>query len=119
MTLSDRFVLGASIVLVVCSYFFFWSGGGALGQRVAVVLRGVEMQVLALKDNQIVEIEGLLGKSSIEVKDGKMRFIASPCQGKQCIHAGWINRSGQIIACLPNGLSLIVEGGKQYDSINF
>ena len=119
MTYGDRIVLGGAAGLVLWSYLFFWSGGGAIGQQAIVILKGIETQVLSLKQNQIFEIEGLLGQSRIEVSDGKIRFIDSPCKGKQCIHADWINRGGQIIACLPNGLSLVIEGGVQYDAINF
>ncbi len=119
MTVGDKFVLSGAVLLIIWSYFFFWAGGGALGQQASVLLKGVAMKTLSLKHYQILEIDGLLGKSRIEVRDGAIRFVTSPCKGKQCIHAGEINKSGQIIACLPNGLSLVVEGGMQYDAINF
>ena len=85
---------------------------------------------LRIRDNSIrlrlsqsevdrVAVEGRLGASVIEVRAGQVRFNESPCVGRQCVHAGWLSRSGQVAACLPNGVVVEVTGGERlYDAIN-
>jgi hypothetical protein len=64
-------------------------------------------------------IEGLKGISRLRIADGKIRFVDSPCQGRYCIHAGWLSSTGQVAACLPNGVVVEILGGDRlYDAIN-
>jgi hypothetical protein len=66
------------------------------------------------------DIQGPLGTSIIEIHDGKIRFVNSPCRGKQCIHSGWLQHSGDFAACLPNHISVTIFGSDRvYDAINF
>jgi hypothetical protein len=54
------------------------------------------------------------------VHDGRIRFVASPCTGKQCIHSGWLDNDGEFAACLPNLISITITGrNPRFDSINF
>jgi len=49
-----------------------------------------------------------------------VRFVQSPCTGKFCIHSGWLRHSGEVMACLPNGVFVELVGGeRRFDSINF
>lgn len=65
-------------------------------------------------------IKGSLGISVITIKEGKVRFKSSPCQNKICLHAGWLSQSGDIAACLPNGIVVELLGEDEpYDSISF
>ena len=38
--------------------------------------------------------------------DGRIRFEKSDCPDKVCVHSGWLRRSGEVAACLPNGFVL-------------
>jgi len=46
----------------------------------------------------------------VEIRGGTVRVIDSPCPDKICIAAGAISRTGQFIACLPNRVSIALEG---------
>ena len=75
---------------------------------------------LPLSGEQRVSVHGPLGDSVIEIRDGRVRFVSSPCNGKQCVHSGWLSHSGELAACLPNGIMVSVMGReRRYDSINF
>jgi len=68
----------------------------------------------------VIEINGTRGLSTLEFNDGAVRFVASPCRTKRCIHAGWLRRSGDFAACLPNQVSVLVAGAeRRFDAINF
>jgi hypothetical protein len=57
-----------------------------------------------------VEIPGPLGRTVVELSGGGARVLSSPCTNKTCILSGTIHRRGQWVACLPNGVSLTIEG---------
>lgn len=119
MTWADKVVIAAGLALVVALYAAFWTGNEA-GEEVRVLVDGHERERLSLSQDRHLDIDGVRGPSTVEIKDGRVRFIASPCQGKQCIHSGWLNHSGEFAACLPNRVSLYVVGGEaRFDTINF
>jgi hypothetical protein len=64
-------------------------------------------------------IDGLKGISRLRIADGQIRFVDSPCQGRYCIHTGWLSSTGEVAACLPNGVVVEILGGERvYDAIN-
>ncbi|MBR1911019.1 MAG: NusG domain II-containing protein, partial [Treponema sp.] len=58
--------------------------------------------IYPLDKNGTYTIEGFIGQSIIQVKDGHAFFVDSPCPNKNCVHAGSISSNGQWNACLPN-----------------
>ena len=52
----------------------------------------------SLSEDGIHHLEGPLGTTDIEIKDGKARIIASPCPNGTCMKAGW----SDLLCCLPN-----------------
>lgn len=67
-----------------------------------------------LDQDRVVEIEGPLGITTIEIAGGRARFTDSPCPDKLCVAHGWLENSGNWTACLPNKVFAAVEGG-DYD----
>ena len=118
ITPADKLVMALSLVLLIFLYGNYWSGGQA--RQAEVLVGGKKQYLLDLSENKTVEIQGKLGKSVIEVKNGKIHFLDSPCSGKVCIHSGWVSQVNSFIACLPNGVSLHLSGpNARFDSINF
>lgn len=58
------------------------------------------------------------GASVLEVSDGSIRFVSSPCSSKRCVLQGPIVTAGSFAACLPNRVSVEVAGERRFDSIN-
>ncbi|MDX1454342.1 MAG: NusG domain II-containing protein [Gammaproteobacteria bacterium] len=57
-----------------------------------------------------LDIEGPLGTTSIEVDGGRARIVSSPCRQKLCIKRGWLTSAGATVACLPNRVSVSLQG---------
>ena len=55
--------------------------------------------------NGIHKIQGAIGVTTFEIKDGKIRIIDSPCPNKICIHQGWDSP----LVCLPNNIVIYLE----------
>ncbi len=116
---GDVVVLVAASLLVGASWAALWSGGGP-AEYAEISTPDAAPLRLELAADTTVEIAGRLGVSTIEVRAGRVRFTDSPCVGRQCVHAGWLARTGQVAACLPNGVVVEVGGGRrEFDAVTF
>ena len=119
MTFADRIIVLLALFTLPFLYAYFWTGGSQGTMAKIIVTQGSEL-LIPLNQDKVFSINGPLGESQLEVKDGKIRFTNSPCQGKQCISSGWLQASGAFTACLPNRISLnIVGNGNAFDTINY
>ena len=78
---------------------------------VVVQVDGKEVFRASLADDGHLSADGPLGKTEIEVKDGRVRVIDSPCRRKTCVHTGWIDKAYQTIICMPNRVVIHLTGG--------
>ena len=115
---GDVVVLAAAAALVGAAYGAFWTARSP-GQSVVITVDGGERQERLLTDDAAIAVEGPIGTSRLLIEDGRVRFVDSPCHARYCVHAGWLSRSGQVAACLPNGVVIEIEGGERiYDAIS-
>jgi hypothetical protein len=98
-------------ILVVLAFSVYAYSGGEEGSVARIETQDAEF-VYALQQNQEFDLEGPLGKTHVEVVDGRIHVTESPCREKICIAAGWASKSGEWIACLPNRVFIRVEGGE-------
>ena len=119
MKRADWIVVILAVALLPGLYLRYWGERGP-ATSVRISASGQSDITLPLNDERRVSVHGPLGDSVIEVRGGRVRFVSSPCSGKQCIHSGWLSHSGELAACLPNGIMVSVIGReRRYDSINF
>jgi hypothetical protein len=116
---GDWLILIFSLLLIPLS----WSLIGhqsAETSAVEITVADSPPSIYSIKKNAQINVAGKLGRSVIEVRDGKVRFTSSPCSGKVCILSGWHQHSGDHIVCLPNrvSISLLAEQDR-FDGINF
>jgi hypothetical protein len=119
---ADAVVVALAALLVGAAWAALWSRGGPaeFAEITTSPASSGGPVVLELGRDATVEVAGRMGPSRIEVRDGRARFADSPCVGRLCVHAGWLSRSGQVAACLPNGVILEVTGGdREFDAISF
>jgi len=60
-----------------------------------------------LSQDKIIVLESL-ENVNFQVKDGAIAFVKSDCPDQICVRSGFLSRQGQMAACLPNRVSLIV-----------
>jgi hypothetical protein len=95
------------------------SGAGQGAAQGAV--QGAEQQwIYPLDVETTLRVPGPLGETVVEIKDGAVQVISSPCPEKICIKTGRISKPGQWIACLPNRVFISIRGRKseQPDAIS-
>lgn len=116
---ADAVVVALAAILVGAAWASLWRGDEP-AEFVQLSVPGAPDERLALSVDQVREVRGRIGTSRLEVRDGRVRFTDSPCVGRYCVHAGWLSRSGQVAACLPNGVVIEVTGGeREYDAVSF
>lgn len=119
ITLTDMLVISIGLGLVGMLTVSQWQAPHQASFVIVHNSNGKQLRI-PLQDNHHYAIPGRLGNSQLEVSDGKIRFIQSPCSQHLCIHTGWLKESGEAAACLPNGISMVLHGSSPgYDSINF
>ena len=119
ITKLDKLILAAAIAMLLILYYVFWVGSGT-AQQVVVMVAGEKRYVYDLNENRIFDVQGKLGISKLEILNGRVRFLESPCTTKFCIRSGWLTSAGGFTACLPNGVSVQLVGSKpRFDAINF
>ncbi|MBI1423536.1 MAG: hypothetical protein GC149_08735 [Gammaproteobacteria bacterium] len=119
MTRADRIVIVFSLILLPLVYLYTWQPE-TRATEARITDADSHSRIIRLDHDQTLHIHGKLGDSVLQVHDGKIRFIQSPCATKFCIHSGWLKFDGDVMACLPNGVYVEVFGGeKKFDSINF
>ena len=58
----------------------------------------------------LIKVPGPLGDTLIEINDGTVRVLSSPCPMKTCMKMGIRSHAGEIIVCVPNQVIVIIEG---------
>lgn len=70
--------------------------------------------------NREVRVAGPLGETILQIRDGRVRVVSSPCTQKICVRAGWLEEAGEAAACVPNRVSVALLGADpRFDAINF
>ena len=120
-TKADRIIIGLAFVLVVWLYAHYWIGRFESADYALIWVANQAPKRFDLQDDHVISVEGHLGESLIEVKAGHIRFLTSPCQSQYCIHAGWLTNNGEVVACLPNQVTIQLRGNenRQFDSIAY
>lgn len=115
---GDWVVLAMVSGLIGASFATFWTPR-TIGHTAAISIGRETLVEAALDTPAEFNIDGLKGISRLQIADGQIRFVDSPCQGRYCIHTGWLSATGQVAACLPNGVVVEILGGERvYDAIN-
>lgn len=82
-----------------------------------VRLDGQVVAESSLRLNRRITIEGPLGRSQIEIRDGRVRVASDPSPRQLCVRQGWIPPGGAAV-CLPNRVS-VENAAAGYDTLNY
>ena len=66
------------------------------------------------------EVQGRLGLSRIEIRQGRVRVASDPGPRQICVKQGWVSRAGEAALCLANQITLEVRGvANTFDSMAY
>jgi len=88
-------------------------------ESLRVVVRGPDKTwIFPLEAEERISVAGPLGETVVEISEGRAAIVSSPCNGQTCVAAGELSRNGQWAACLPNRVSILIEGAQDADVID-
>jgi len=110
---SDALFVCLPLIAAVVLLFVFTGGSG----HMLVIQSGSQTQEIDLlsldeSETRVIEVEGAIGVSVIEVTRSGARFISSPCNGHICTKTGYISQAGQTVVCLPNKVIIRITGAE-------
>lgn len=108
LTPFDRKLVTALALLVLAAFLLPLQQG--VGAQLIVSSGADILFVAPLKQDQQIDLSGPLGITKLQVKDGAVRVLSSPCPQKICIGMGKARYSGDLLACVPNRLVMRIEG---------
>ncbi|MDO4174321.1 MAG: NusG domain II-containing protein [Eubacteriales bacterium] len=111
MKLKKQDILLLAIFLVVAVLL----GVGLLltrsaGATVVVRTGGETVAEFPLDEDRSYTIEGIGGTNTLVIADGTARLEDATCPDQLCVHQGAIQYAGESIICLPNQVTVTIEG---------
>ncbi len=105
-------VMVVALCLLAAALMVVASLSAGEGQRLRITTPTQEL-VFPLTDNREVVVCGRDGQELLVcIEDGAAFVRSAPCSDQVCVQTGRLTKSGQTAACLPTGILLTVEGGK-------
>ncbi|MBR6577746.1 MAG: NusG domain II-containing protein [Clostridia bacterium] len=104
-------ILIASILVIAIAFFLIVELTKEEGAGVVVKVDGVEVAEYSLSKNGTYPLNG--GTNILVIEDGRAYLSDANCPDKLCVHQGKISRTGEVITCLPNKLTVTVFGAEE------
>lgn len=108
---KDLLVVGG-ILLLAGAFFLVWQltrTPANIARVTAVTPEGEEVQTLSLASNRVVHIADGELPVTLEILDGRIRFVNSTCPDHLCEGFGWLANEGEEAICLPAKVWVRVE----------
>ena len=96
-----------AVVLILLSMWLFMP---ETGDSAAIYVDGELYRRVSLSEDCEIKVKSKFGENTVAVKDGKVKITHSDCPGKDC-EVGEISETARSLVCLPNRLTVIIEGG--------
>ena len=114
---TDIVLIALLLILSVASYFTL-NFGSKSGETVIIKHDGNIYEELPLSKNTIVELNDGLHCNTVKIHDGCVEMHYANCPDGLCINQGTISRTGEIIVCLPNKVTVeIANGDSEFDAV--
>jgi hypothetical protein len=104
----DRLVVLLLLLGVGASFISF--GQRPQGERLIVEQSSRVIFTAPLRADRTVALPGPHGETVVAIRDGRACIVGASCPNKVCMGMGEVSRQGELIACVPNGLLLHIEG---------
>jgi hypothetical protein len=104
-----------SLIIAVLTYNM---AAGKGKNSVLIIESPKERFYYNLNQKKILNINGALGVTRIEINNGRFRFIESACINKICINTGWISINNIPVICLPNRVSAYIKNEASRETVD-
>ncbi len=112
--MKSKLITKADIILAVVLLVtglaspFFLRAKPSESTLVRITVDGAEFGSYSLSEDRTVDVNG---GNTVVIRDGKVWVSEATCPGKDCMDFGKIGSEGQVIACLPHKMLVMITGG--------
>lgn len=115
---GDVLVIALAMAFCTLATLALWRGGAP--DKAVVRAAGRVVAELPLSQARMLEVDGPLGVTLVEIEPGRARVASDPGPRQYCVRQGWLTRAGAVAICAPNQVSLSLAGGAvDFDSLNY
>jgi len=110
------------ITLFVAGQYMYSHLNKVLKKEVVIRSDGKLIKRIALNDatKMTFTVKSNEGFLIVQINNERVRVIKSTCRDKLCMKQGWIDKPGESIVCLPNRISITIQGEKNgVDSVTY
>ncbi|MFW5995595.1 MAG: NusG domain II-containing protein [Spirochaetia bacterium] len=100
-----------AVALLVVLGFSLAAASGGQGEKVEIKSEEGEF-VYPLEEDRELTLSGPLGTTDIVIRDGRVQVTRDPGPQQICVRQGWIENSGEWLACLPSRIFIEIQGGE-------
>ncbi|MBO4889073.1 MAG: NusG domain II-containing protein [Firmicutes bacterium] len=103
-------------LLITAGLLYLLLSGKPSSSVCEICLDGEVIQTVSLTEDTTFSPEGI-PEITLEIRNGKIRFLSSDCPDQICVKSGFISRPGEYAVCLPHRLMIrIPEDPSSTDS---
>ena len=103
-------ILVVALLLLAGILYLTMNANRQEGGVAVVRVNGVETERYSLLQNGSFPLNG--GSNILVIEDGYAWMSEANCPDHICVRQGKIHYTGQVITCLPNRLTVTIEGGE-------
>ena len=111
---GDAVIISLFLLIIAVSFFFVHQFSSSSGNAYASIMVKDTEYVYPLDKDFLLEFQGEMGKSVLEIKNGTIRFLESTCYDSTCIKMGEAGENkAKYLACLPNMVIVTISGNSK------
>ncbi len=112
---KNDIILAVVLLLISVAGLLLYKTFQIEGDFAVVLIDGKESTRFSLDEDTEYVITTSSGTNTLVIKDGKADIISADCPDGICADHAPISKSGETIVCLPHGVVVRVESGKESD----
>ena len=110
--IRDLLLVGALLLIALALLLFTrWKNGQEEGAVAVVSINGEEAGRYPLSKNGVFPLNG--GTNILVIEAGEAWVSEADCPDQICMGMGRISKNAEFIACLPNRVLIVIEGGEE------
>jgi len=112
---ADYIIIFVSLLIAGIFYFTGILRPGDKGGQAVVFVDGREISSYSLEKDGEYIIEGINGKNTLIIKDGKAEVASADCPDKVCVNHVPVYRENESIICLPHKVVIEIHGAEKFE----
>lgn len=122
LTTADKILILSIIVFSIFLTIYFGQELSGYNSKLLIIkIDGEDYKRIKLDENiknKEIPVQSEYGYNLIEIDEGKVRVKEASCKDKLDVLQGQISEIGDIIVCLPNRLTIEIDGIKKDNKID-